>query len=288
MKRFAIGIAVIGVFMLAVATLVVSQLPAYGAGALLFPSRHVNPRPRPAGCIDRTFDGVGVVLRGWQCPSTSAGRKGTIVYLHGVADNLGSATRAIERLTPRGFDVVAYDSRAHGASEGKICTYGFMEKRDLQRVIDQLGVNDVILIGHSLGAAVALQAAAIDPRIRGVVSVSTFSDLRTIASEHAFYFPAWSLGPAFTRAEKDGQFVVDDVSPVRAAAKISVPVLLMHGADDRDTLPVHSQRVFDALRGKKQFVTVAHAQHNDVFRSDVWTLIDDWIDKIPDRTSPPK
>jgi pimeloyl-ACP methyl ester carboxylesterase len=197
-----------------------------------------------------------------------------------VADNRGSAIGAIERLVPLGFDVVTYDSRAHGTSEGKLCTYGYLEKRDLQRVIDQLGVSGVIVIGHSLGAAVALQTAAIEPRIRAVVAVSTFSDLRTIASEHAFYFPRWSLGPAFDRAERDGQFVVGEVSPVLAAADISVPVLLVHGADDRDTLPIHSQRVFEALHGRKQLITVPNAGHNDVLRRDVWAQIESWIRSV--------
>ena len=38
----------------------------------------------------------------------------------------------------RGFDVVAYDSRAHGESEGDVCTYGFYEKEDLRRVLDRV------------------------------------------------------------------------------------------------------------------------------------------------------
>lgn len=119
---------------------------------------------------------------------------------------------------------------------------------------------------------------AIEPRIRAVVAASTFSDLRTIATERAFNFPAWSLAPAFARAERDGQFVVDDVSPLGAAAAITVPVLLIHGAEDRNTTPAHSERVLRALAGRKQMITVPHAGHNDVFRREVWTEIEHWID----------
>jgi alpha-beta hydrolase superfamily lysophospholipase len=60
------------------------------------------------------------------------------VYLHGVADNRSSAVGVIEWFTPRGFDVIAYDSRAHGQSDGTVCTYGFYEKRDLKGVIDSV------------------------------------------------------------------------------------------------------------------------------------------------------
>lgn len=286
MKRFLIGLSAIAVLALVLGGIAVSQLPAVGAGALLFPSRHVNPRKMPAACAERTFATAGITLKGWQCQSTIEPRRGTVVYLHGIADNRGSAIGAIERLLPKGFDVVAYDSRAHGTSDGDRCTYGYFEKRDLQRVIDQLGVDHVIVIGHSLGGAVALQAAAVEPRIRAVVAVSSFSDLKTIATERAFYFPAWSLAPAFARAERDGNFVVDDVSPVRAAAAISVPVLLVHGAADRNTPPSHSARVFDALPGSKRLITVPNAGHNDVLRSEVWQEIEGWLSLLPRSKGP--
>lgn len=86
---------------------------------------------------------------------------------------------------PRGFDVVAYDSRAHGESDGDVCTYGFYEARDLHRVLDTVAPGPVVLFGTSLGAAVALQETAGDPRVTAVVAAETFSDLRTVASERA-------------------------------------------------------------------------------------------------------
>jgi pimeloyl-ACP methyl ester carboxylesterase len=267
MKRFVLGLAVL--FLLAAAALAVAatQLPAIGAGALLFPTRHATARRPPSSCVEKQFTGAGLVLGGWQCTTPSAVRRGTIVYLHGIADNRGSATGVIERFVPAGFDVIAYDGRAHGTSGGDRCTYGFHEKRDLQLVLDQTGRNDVVAIGHSLGAAIALQAAAVEPRIRAVVAVSTFSDLRTIATERAWYFPAWSLPSAFARAERDGAFVVDEVSPVKAAALIAAPVLLVHGDRDVNTPPSHSQRVFEALRSSKRLLVVPGADHMNVLNS---------------------
>lgn len=280
LKRIGIGLAVVvGLLLLGLAVLA-TQLPGIGAGALLFPTRRVNAAPTPAACTDREFVSDGLTLKGWHC-RTNNGRKGTVVYLHGIADNRGSAIGAIDRLLPLGFDVVAYDARAHGDSGGDRSTYGFYEKRDLQRVLDQLPIDGAILIGHSLGAAIALQAAAIEPRIRGVVAASTFSDLRTVATERAFYFPTWSLGPAFKRAEHDGQFIVDEVSPVLAARQISVPVLLIHGENDRDTKRSHSERVFDALRAPKELLIVKGAGHNDVLTSRVWTDIERWLTALP-------
>jgi len=281
MKRLMIGLGVLTLLLFAGIGVAATRLPAVGAGALLLPTRHVTARQTPTACDERTFQGLDVSLRGWECKTTATARRGTIVYLHGVADNRGSAVGVIEKFRPLGYDVIAYDSRAHGDSGGDRCTYGYYEKRDVQRVLDQVEGGNVILIGHSLGLAVALQTAAIESRVRAVVAVSSFSDLRTIATEHAFYFPRWSLAPAFARAEHDGNFVVDDVSPEKAASRINVPVLIVHGARDRDTLPIHSQRVFAALRGPKQMITIDDAAHNDVLQSGTLRQIEAWLNLRP-------
>ena len=92
---------------------------------------HPNRRPvtrqpnRPFEGVE--FEGVGVKLKGWWF--RGAGKRGTVVVLHGAADNRGSAVGMADHLLARGFKVVAYDSRAHGESEGDACTYGFYESR---------------------------------------------------------------------------------------------------------------------------------------------------------------
>ena len=84
----------------------------------------------------------------------------------GVADNRGSGAGIVRRFVDRRFDVIAYDSRAHGDSGGDACTYGYFEKEDLRRVLDTVPPGPVVLIGTSLGAAVALQAAAALARVQ--------------------------------------------------------------------------------------------------------------------------
>ena len=255
-------------------------MPAsWGAGALLHPHRRHVTMARPAGAEDFAVQNAGVTVRGWRFRS-SGPRRGTVIYLHGSADNRTSGLFAAEHYTPRGYDVVVYDSRAHGESDGEACTYGYYEKEDLRRVIDAVAPGPVALIGVSLGGAVALQAAAIDPRITTVVAISTFSDLRTVATERAPSFASSDeIEAAFRLAERTASFRVDEVSPVAAAARIAVPVLLVHGQDDRETPAAHSQRVFAALRGPKRLILVPGAGHNDGVPADVWTAIDAWIDE---------
>jgi pimeloyl-ACP methyl ester carboxylesterase len=254
-------------------------IPGWAASGLLHPSRRPVDPSLAAKYGRLTFQGDGVRLEGWKLRASGQVR-GTVVYLHGVADNRGSSLGAA-RLTERGFDLVAYDSRAHGNSDGEACTYGFYEKRDLSRVLDLVEHAPIVVIGSSLGAAVALQAAAEDHRIKAVVAAESFSDLETIARERAPKFlTQGSIAKAFAIAEEQGRFAVAEVSPVRAAARIPVPVLLLHGALDRETAPSHSQRIFDALAGPKQLVVVPGAGHNQALQSAVWPRIEAWIDAV--------
>ena len=256
------------------------RLPELGAGGLLHPGRRHVVTPPPAGCAEASFAGDGVILKGWRCSATGVLRA-TIVYLHGTADNRTSAAGLVQRFGPRGFAVVAYDSRAHGESGGDACTYGFYEKRDLRRVLDTIDRGPIVLLGASLGAAVALQEAAEDPRAAAIVAVETFSDLRTVAAERApFFFRAGTIRKAFQLAEKQAQFQVDAVSPKDAAAHITAPVLLVHGDADVETPPAHSQRVYDALKGPRRLILVPGAGHNGSLRPEVWDAITQWLDEV--------
>jgi pimeloyl-ACP methyl ester carboxylesterase len=254
-------------------------LPSMGANGLLHPARRrLSPDQRAFAPVV-TFQGDTISMKGWHFPAQGT-RRGTLVYLHGVADKRGSSLGVAQRFTPRGFDVIAYDSRAHGDSDGEVCTHGYYEKRDLQRVLDVAGDGPTVVVGSSLGAAVALQTAAIDRRISAVVAAESFSDLRTVARERApRYFSQGNIRRALAMAESSGRFVVDEVSPVKAAARIAVPVLLVHGGADRETPPEHSHRIFDALRSPRRLLIVAGAGHNQSLPL-AWPDIERWIDDV--------
>src|SRR4029079_12296849 len=119
------GRALIAVPLFAVLT---GCMPAsWGAGALLHPRRRHVSMARPGGAQDLDVQSAGVTLRGWRFRA-SGPRRGTVIYLHGSADNRTSGLFVAQRFTPRGYDVVVYDSRAHGESGGEACTYGYYEK----------------------------------------------------------------------------------------------------------------------------------------------------------------
>jgi pimeloyl-ACP methyl ester carboxylesterase len=107
---------------------------------------------------------------------------------------------------------------------------------DLRRVLNTFEPGPIVLVGTSLGAAVALQEAAEDRRVSAVVAAETFSDLRTVAVERApFFFTPTMIRRAFQLAGQRGHFEIDAVSPAIAAGEIKVLVLLVHGEADTDS-----------------------------------------------------
>jgi pimeloyl-ACP methyl ester carboxylesterase len=263
----------------AVALVPACMPPSWGADAILHPPRrHIEGPPTAKARYEPVDVDVGIKLSGWLFRTDRTPRRGTVVYLHGLADNRASGASVADHFTNEGFDVLAYDGRAHGESGGDACTYGFYEKQDLSRALEKLGIDRVMLFGVSLGAGIALQAAPDDPRVRAVIAVASISDLRTAANERApFLASRRNIDEAFRIAEEKGRFRIDGVSPVAAAARIHVPVLLIHGAEDKETPPAHSQRIYAALAGPKQLVLVPHATHATVLNASAWKQIDDWV-----------
>jgi alpha-beta hydrolase superfamily lysophospholipase len=250
---------------------------SWGANKLLHPKRRAPIRLPTAAFEVVHFEGDGVRLAGrW---FHTRDKRGTVVFLHGLSDNGASGGEITDHFVGRGFEVIAYDSRAHGESEGDACTYGYYEKKDLERVLDRVQTRPIVVMGFSMGAAVALQAAADDRRIDAVVAVSPFSDLRTIVEERApFFATRRDIDRAFKLAEQEANFRADDVSPVAAAAHITVPALIIHGARDRKTQPDHSERIFAALQAPKELILVPNRGHRRPLTQDVWREIDAWLD----------
>ena len=264
---------------------IASQFPRIGAALILHPPHRRVTTMLPPRCEEINYQGDGVGLQGWRGDAAGKSR-GTLIYLHGVADNRASGAGVVGRFQKRGFDVVAYDSRAHGESGGDACTYGYFEKEDLRRVLDTVRPGPVILVGSSLGAAVALQLAATDNRVSAVVAAECFSDLKTVVTERApFFFSPGVIEKSIQLAEQQGRFQIESVSPAAAARTIKVPALVIHGADDSDTPPDHSRRIYSALAGPKQLMLVKGAGHNESLQGTIWPDIEQWIDKILDPKS---
>src|SRR5262249_7005553 len=106
---------------------------------------------------------------------------GTLIVLHGIYDSKESFSGVWGRIfASAGYRVVLVDLRGHGRSTGDWMTYGVVESQDLTKVIDVLEERHLVagklgVFGVSYGGAVAIQAAALDPRIQAVATMGAFS-----------------------------------------------------------------------------------------------------------------
>jgi pimeloyl-ACP methyl ester carboxylesterase len=114
-------------------------------------------------------DGVELAARLWGPEPGSSGRA-PLVLMHGIASNLRTWDPVARRLADAGRTVAALDFRGHGRSASPAGGYDLATFRaDLEAAIGALEFQRPILAGHSLGACVALEAAARTPELcRGV------------------------------------------------------------------------------------------------------------------------
>lgn len=217
-----------------------------------------------------SFDGVK--LHGWWLPVSQ--QAPTVVVVHGVKKNRTDVLRASITLRLAGFNVLVYDGRGHGDSEGRYITYGFYERRDVEAILEWLVTekkvdrNRIGLAGESMGAAITLQVAAHNPWIGAVWADSPFASLRRVTEEYVSRFTKLPgsmllpvLGPAIQVANYRGKFKINEVDPLSLAAQIKCPVYLVHGTADQ-LIPVeHSQIIHDALGCKKDLWIVEGARH---------------------------
>lgn len=214
----------------------------------------------------------GLKLQGWWFGAAEDAP--TVVVVHGVRKNRTDVLRASITLRLAGFNVMIYDGRGHGNSEGRYITYGFHERRDLEAVLEWLvsekhvNRNRIGLAGESMGAAITLQVAAQNPWIAAVWADSPFASLRRVTKEYVSRYTGLPnsvlttvLGPAFQVANYRGKFNVDEVDPLRLAAQIKSPVYLVHGTADQMIPVAHSQVIHDALGCKKDIWIVEGARH---------------------------
>ena len=233
-----------------------------GAGALLCERTLRVPRktdPQIFHDRDPAYENVhiaaadGVVLRGSFLPAGKP-NAACVLLLHGIADSRASALGFSGMFVEAGYSVLAIDSRAHGSSGGELVTYGLLERRDVLHWAEWLrsrGCPRLFGLGESLGGAILIQAAAQEPVFTAIVAECPFSDLRTIAEDRvAQLLPGPRLfrrlaadaavASAFLYARVRYGLDMRAVSPAVSAARLTTPLLLIHGLKDTKTDPAHS------------------------------------------------
>jgi hypothetical protein len=219
-----------------------------------------------------TFDGLK--LNCWFVRQKKKAR-GTIIYLHGVGDCKIAGVNFARSLYDKGFNIFLYDSRQHGESEGYYCTYGFYEKLDVSAVISYLKsrknmkIGKIGVFGTSMGGAVAIQAAANDPRIACVISEGSYTTLRVVFVDYQkriIKLPWHFLrNIALVQSQKMANFKARLVAPVADIKRVHVPILIVHGKNDSFIKSDYSKLLYDAANEPKRLLLIDGAEHNNVW-----------------------
>lgn len=202
-------------------------------------------------------------LSGWWIPSEDA--KLTIVFAHGYGKNREQNDVPVlplfKKFHQAGYNVLTFDFRGSGQSEGKRVTVGAKEQDDLLtavRYAKSRASEPVVLYGISMGAATSLVTAP-KAEVAGVIADSPFSDLKNYLETN---LPVWSGLPNFPFTPVILQVTPpltglnpERVQPIEAIRRIDYPILMIHGKDD-DAIPVtESMRLQKAAPRSELYVT---------------------------------
>lgn len=177
----------------------------------------------------------------------------TVIVCHGHGANKHSVLPIANFLAPR-YNVLLLDIRGHGESEGTYTTIGFEERLDVHAAVDEIArrfVGPIAVLGISMGAAIALLAAAEDDRIAAVVADSPYARLRWVVAEAARRRGYPRLAASFAAFAGCGATALRLRSPMAAFDPIQVvhriaprPILFMHGEEDDVIALSHARLLF--------------------------------------------
>ncbi|HEY9088768.1 MAG TPA: alpha/beta hydrolase [Anaerolineaceae bacterium] len=218
----------------------------------------------------------GYSLHGMFFPHGAA--KKTVILSHGFTYTLFGSVKYMRIFRALGFNAFLYDNRYHGQSGGKNCTLGYYEKHDLETVTtwvqNRVGADGIIgTHGESMGAAISILHAAIDPRVQFVVEDCGYDRLdallayRSRADYRLPEFPFVNLANVVVRILTGMDF--HRVAPVEGARQVTAPMLFIHGAED-DFVPVKMVHALyeQKVHGPRKLYIVPGAGHAQAYNVD--------------------
>lgn len=251
----------------------------WGAWALVSPTgrgrRGLSEPPRGVSWAPiETIAVDGARLSGELRTLVEGRSRGVVLLLHGFAEDRGVLEPRGDRLMNMGFEVAIVDLRGHGMSGGERVSFGGYESADVSAWLNVLDRRDraagegggYAVWGRSMGASIALRAAAVDPRIKGLILEASYADLAVATANwlKRMRIPALLAKPILLRAKMLAGVPLDLPRPIDVAPLVSAPILMIHGALDPIAPVAEARRLAAALKGSVRFVEAPAAHHTDV------------------------
>merc|ERR1719422_1796560 len=185
-----------------------------------------------------------------------------VVYMHGNSSCRLEACELLPLVLSTGATLFAFDFSGCGLSEGEYITLGYLEKDDLQEVVNFLRasgkVSTVAFWGRSMGAATALLHGHRDPSIAAMVLDSPFSSLERLAREiidkaqikhkPEFLVKAFMKMVRSTIMKRSGLDILK-LKPIEHVHTCFIPALLVAGRGDQFIPPSHAGDICEAYAG---------------------------------------
>jgi fermentation-respiration switch protein FrsA (DUF1100 family) len=237
--------------------------------ATLHPERRaLGPTPTARGMVytDVSFKTRdGLTLRGWWIPGT---QHETIVMIHGLSNNREEPLNKAGYLHQAGYNLLVFDLRGHGQSDGNGTTMGYREPEDARAAVAEARALDpgpIALFGYSLGASISVEEAATNPDVTAVIEDSGFSsvgDVFLARFTEVTRLPnlPWAA-PLVAFGALDLGTSLWNVRPAGLAAQLHKPLLAIIGTADTIVPPAEGLAIFDAAPGPKQLLVVHGAGH---------------------------
>jgi fermentation-respiration switch protein FrsA (DUF1100 family) len=265
------------IFITLVILLIPILIPAWLGSNYLMARRKPDAKTSPAD-YDLPFEdiefqsGDGLTLRGWYIPAEHSAR--TVIFCAGANGSIDPDVQYAAWFHPIGLNVLIFDWRAHGRSDGTIVTLGYTERYDLIAAVEfakSKGAQKIGVLGFSMGGAVALSTAAGCPDIDAVAADGAFVHVVT-AIAGGLIERGWPDGLAYSLARllliaanvRTGLNLFAS-EPVRWIDRIAPrPLLLMYGARDPFAPRAEVDLLFARAREPKQLWRVPEAGHRDL------------------------
>lgn len=206
----------------------------------------------------------GAKLPIWEIPCDKGGL--TAVFIHGWGRSRIEMLSSLEPWKNICNRLVFYDLRGHGDSENCNSRLGSDEYKDLIALLERLGEKKFLLVGRSMGAGIAIAAAASDSKvansIAGVIAYAPYIDFhKTLRGRlKGMGHPARPLSDlAMLWFAIRG---LTQSNTLKDAARLRCPLLVIHGSEDKISSAQDSQMIVDAS-SNGQIYTSNGAGHSD-------------------------